>query len=141
MLFCPFAWNIVWDVHLPISTSLVCDLILAQVGPIAICITPPGLKLESFSSLSHESAIVTLTLCQICFSWMFSGTIDFSGSWQASFVSVKPISVGSKSAALLKTSFRRIGSEGSPLIFWRIIRSLSFGLGRTIFGPHVDVGK
>jgi hypothetical protein len=101
------------------------------VAPIAICITPPGLYIESLSIVSLESAIVNLLLCHTFLMCALSGTSVRSVLWHASLVSVKPIIVGCRSAALFSMMLRRIGFAGSPFMFCRMILSRPCGLGVT----------
>ena len=50
---------------------------------------------------------------------------------------MKPIIVGSSEAVFEKRSFRRVGFDGSPLMFWRNMRSRESCLGIIGVGPHV----
>ena len=89
------------------------------------------------SVVSFASAMMVLLLGHTRFSWAVSGTIVRSLLWHDSVVSVNPINVGSRSAALLNRSFRRIRFVGRPLMFCMTIRSRCGGLGMTNVGPHV----
>ena len=139
MLFLPFACNMVCVVHRPISVSLAWLWIRALVGPIAICMTPPGLWFDVVSCgvESVESVMENLLLGQRIFICARSGMVEFSGFLQFNFVSVNPIIVGSSIAAFANKSCRSIRFDGSPLMFCSIIRSRACGRGSIGVGPHV----
>ena len=139
MLFFPFACSITCDVQRPSSVSRSWLCILALVGPIAICITPPGLWFDVVVAcvLSIESAMENLLLGHITLICARSGIVEFSGFLQFNFVSVKPIIVGSSVAAFVKRSLRSMWFCGKPLMFCNMMRSRSGGRGIIGVGPHV----
>ena len=96
------------DVQRPISVSLAWLCIRALVGPVVICITPPGLWFDSIVACvtSVESAMVNLLLGQVILSCARNGMVEVSGFLQLSFVSVNPIIVGSSLEALWNRSLR-----------------------------------
>ena len=87
--------------------------------------------------VSFASEMIVLLLGHTCFSWAVSGTIVHLLLWHDSVVSVNPIIVGSRSAALLNRSFQRIRFVGRPFMFCMTIRSWCGGLGTINVGPHV----